>query len=173
MNIAFTKAPGKGDTDLILFRLARRLMSDGLRVCGTVQINTERPCDGPCDMDVRVLPDGPVLRISQDLGPGARGCRLDPAVLESAVGLVARSLQTGPDLIIVNKFGKLEAEGGGFRPVIADALAVGIPVLVGLNTLNAAAFQSFAAGLAIELPAEPRALSRWIADCVIHKTMIA
>jgi len=173
MNIAFTKAPGKGDTDLLLFQLAHRLISDGLRVCGTVQINTERQREGPCDMDVRVLPDGPVLRISQNLGLGARGCRLDSAALESAVGLVAKSLQTGADLLIVNKFGKRESEGGGFRPVIAEALAAGVPVLVGLNTLNAAAFQSFAAGLAIELPAEPRALSRWIADCVIHKTMIA
>lgn len=68
--------------------------------------------------------------------------------------MVASFLQTGPDVLIVNKFGKQEAEGEGFRPVIAAALAVGIPVLVGLNTLNAPAFRSFASGLAVELPAE-------------------
>ncbi|WP_442954295.1 DUF2478 domain-containing protein [Paracoccus sp. APAP_BH8] len=29
-------------------------------------------------------PDGPVLRISEDRGNGARGCRLDAGVLEAA-----------------------------------------------------------------------------------------
>jgi nucleoside-triphosphatase THEP1 len=166
MNFAFTNAPGKGDTDLLLLRLAQSLMSDGMRVCGTVQVNTERPCKGPCDMDVRVLPDGPVLRISQDLGACARGCRLDPAVLVSAVDLVSKSLETKPDILIVNKFGKLEAEGGGFRPVIADALALGIPVLVGLNSLNEAAFQTFAAGLAVELPPKHKELHHWASYCL-------
>ncbi len=36
-------------------------------------------------MDVHILPDGPVLRISEDRGPHARGCRLDAGVLEAAV----------------------------------------------------------------------------------------
>jgi len=136
MYLACTMAPGRGDTDLILARLATDLATRGLRLCGTVQINTNRTGANPCDMDVRVLSDGPVLRISQDLGPSARGCRLDPEALEAAVGLVAASLATGADLLIVNKFGKHEAEGHGFRHVIAEALAMEVPVLVGLNGLN-------------------------------------
>ena len=79
MKLAYTMAPGRGDTDLVLERLAADLAARGLRCCGTVQINSERADAGLCNMDVRVLPDGPVLRISQDLGPQARGCRLDPA----------------------------------------------------------------------------------------------
>lgn len=130
----------------------------------TVQINTERADAGPCDMDVRVLPDGAILRISQDLGPQARGCRLDPAALETAVGLVAAGLSSGADLLIVNKFGKHEAEGRGFRDVIAEAVALGIPVLVGLNALNRPAFESFAEGLAIQLPPEPALLMAWVED---------
>ena len=78
MNLAYTMAPGRGDTDLILFKLATVLAARGLRCCGTVQINSERGDTGPCDMDVRVLPDGPILRISQDLGRASHGCRLDP-----------------------------------------------------------------------------------------------
>lgn len=86
MKLAYTIARGRGDTDLILQRLATQLAARGFRCCGTVQINSERADSGPCDMDVQVLPDGPILRISQDLGPSARGCRLDPAALETAVG---------------------------------------------------------------------------------------
>lgn len=161
MQIGYIMAPGKGDVDLRLQTLAERLSAGGARLCGTVQINTECAGGGPCDMDVRVLPDGPVLRISQSLGAGARGCRLDPEALERAVGLVTARLGAGADLLIVNKFGKQEAEGRGFRDAIAEALARDVPVLVGLNGANLAAFQSFAEGLATQLPPDVDALEDW------------
>ena len=168
MQLAYTMAPGRGDTDLILAGLAADLIARGLRLCGTVQINTERATDGPCDMDVRVLPDGPVLRISQGLSPQARGCRLDPAALETAVGLVEARLDQGVDLLIINKFGKHEAEGRGFRNVIAQAMGLGIPVLVGLNGLNRVAFEEFTGGLAIAVSPEPAALAQW-AEAAVHR----
>jgi hypothetical protein len=162
MMIAYTMAPGRGDTDLLLHGFARRLIGRGLRPCGTVQINTERADTGPCDMDVMVLPNGPVIRISQDLGPASKGCRLDPEALEEAVGLVGASLRGGADCLIVNKFGKHEAEGRGFRPLIAEALELGIPVLVGINTLNRQAFLDFTDGMACEISPDPTALARWV-----------
>lgn len=162
MILAYTMAPGRGDTDLVLAELAANLAARGLRCCGTVQINTERADAGPCDMDVRVLPDGPVLRISQDLGRHARGCRLDPTVLETAVGLVATRLLSGADLLVINKFGKHEAEGRGFRDVIAEAVAMDVPVLVGLNALNQDSFETFSGGMATRLPSDPEALTKWV-----------
>ena len=173
MNLAYTMAPGRGDTDLILFKLTNALAARGLRCCGTVQINSERGDTGPCDMDVRVLPDGPILRISQDLGRDSHGCRLDPAALETAVGLVSASMEEGSDLLIVNKFGKHEAQGRGFRTVIAEALSKGIPVLVGINTLNMSAFQEFAEGLATRLPPETSALESWVAQMTRSTMAIA
>ena len=133
MKLAYTMSPVRGDTDLILAQLAANLSARGLRCCGAVQINTECPDAGPCDMDVKVIPGGEVLRISQSLGPGARGCRLDPSALETAVGQVAARLDAQTDLLIVNKFGKHEAEGRGFRDLIGAALEMDVPVLVGLN----------------------------------------
>ena len=162
MKLAYMTAPARGDTDLILHQLANDLAARGLTVSGLVQINTDRTDGGSCDMDVQVLPDGPVLRISQNLGRSARGCRLDPAALESAVGLVSASLAQGADVLIINKFGKHEVDGRGFRDVIADALAMDIPVIVGLNVLNLAEFESFAGGLAIRLPPERDAMEHWI-----------
>lgn len=110
MKIAFTMSPGRGDTDLLLLQLSDRLARRGLRLCGTVQINTDRPDDDPCDMDVKVLPDGPVIRISQALGRESHGCRLDPQALETAVGLTELQLADGADVLLINKFGKHEAE---------------------------------------------------------------
>ncbi|MCB1405981.1 MAG: DUF2478 domain-containing protein [Rhodobacteraceae bacterium] len=162
MSIAYTMAPGRGDTDLLLQRLVQSLEGKGLRATGTVQINTDRADEGPCDMDVLVLPDGPSLRISQSLGRNSRGCRLDPAALETAVGLVEVRLRDGVDFLVVNKFGKHEAEGRGFRPVIAEAVALGIPVLVGLNALNRQAFLDFTDGLAVEVAPDLASLSQWL-----------
>ena len=162
MHIAYTIAPAKGDTDLALFTLADTLIEDGLRLAGTVQINTERECEGPCDMDVKVLPDGPIVRISQSLGRHAKGCRLDPEALEDTVGHVSRTLSSQVNLLIINKFGKHEAMGRGFRDVIADAIARDIPVLVGLNGLNKEAFLSFVAGEATALAPDLDALRDWV-----------
>ncbi len=173
MRLAYTMAPGRGGTDLILFKLVTQLVSRGLRCCGTVQINSERADTGPCDMDVQVLPEGPVLRISQDLGRSSRGCRLDPAALETAVGLVSAELSIGADVLIVNKFGKHEAEGRGFRGVIAEALSMGIPVIVGINALNLPAFEVFAEGMAASLPPDVSRLDAWLSECIAKKVAAA
>lgn len=163
MPIAFIMTPGRGDTDRLLQAVAETLLDQGVRPCGVVQINSDCADGGACDMDVQVLPDGPVLRISQSLGPGARGCRLNPDALEQAVGQVEARLQAGADVLLINKFGKHEASGRGFRSAIAEALALDIPVLVGLNALNAAAFEDFTAGLAEQIPAQEAAVLAWLA----------
>jgi nucleoside-triphosphatase THEP1 len=172
MRIAYTMAPGRGDTDLLLAACAGNLQAKGLRVCGTVQINSDRDDCDPCDMDVRVLPNGPVLRISQSLGRGSRGCRLDPDALETAVALVAAQLADGADVLIINKFGKHEAEGRGFRDVIAEALFRDIPVIVGLNALNKPAFMTFTDGQAVPIEPDVAALLHWAATGYVPETVI-
>ncbi len=162
MKIAYTIAPGRGDTDLLLQKTSAALAEQGVQVCGTVQINTELTCDGPCDMDVQCLPDGPTIRISQSLGKHARGCRLNPDALEQAVGWVETRLQQGGiDLLVVNKFGKHEADGRGFREAIGLAMAADVPVLVGLNGLNEPKFQDFVGGFAARLDPDPQTLLDW------------
>ena len=64
-------------------------------------------------------------------------------------------------MLIVNKFGKHEAEGRGFRALIAEALASGMPVLLGVNAMNMQSFQVFAEGLAE--PVLPDTLGAWLA----------
>nr|MBP6737081.1 DUF2478 domain-containing protein [Paracoccaceae bacterium] len=62
MRIACTMSPGRGSTDLVMQAAVAQLLARGLRLAGTVQTNSERAGDPRCDMDVRVLPDGPVFR---------------------------------------------------------------------------------------------------------------
>lgn len=160
MHIGYVSQAGRGASDAILAEVVALLTAQGLRLAGTVQSTSERADRAHCDMDVQVLPDGPSFRISQDLGNHAKGCRLDPGALEQAVVAAAARLD-GADLLIINKFGKLEAEGRGFCELIAEALGRGMPVLVGVNGLNLAAFQEFSGGLAVPCGNHPRAVAAW------------
>ena len=163
--LATITGTARGQTDRLLAGVAQQLQAEGWPLAGVVQINSERPGRSPdasvCDMDLRVLGRPDVIRISQSLGSGSRGCRLDPEGLAHAVALVEQVLETGPRLLILNKFGKAEIEGRGFRAVIAQALGQGVPVLLGLKDLNRAGFEDFAQGMAETLPADPAAVLGW------------
>ena len=169
MKVAYTLAPGRGETNLVLGALSKTLADQGLRLCGTVQIDTEIDAAHKCDMDVMVLPDGPMIRISQSLGRESRGCRLNPDALEQAVALTEKALDDGADLLIVNKFGKHEADGRGFRDTIGRALEMGIPVLVGANKLNVDALVNFCGGMAEPISAEHDALVSWVQTALANE----
>ena len=165
MNLGYVSLTGRGATDACLAAACDALQRRGLRLAGTVQTNLERTQSHPCDMDLQVLPDGPVHRISQELGRAARGCRLDGDVLETAV-VQAQQRLPGAQVLIVNKFGKLESSGRGFVPLMAEALELGLPVLVGVNGLNLQAFLDFAGGAAVALPDDPARIADWAQGAV-------
>lgn len=106
----------------ILAWAADDLAASGYRLGGVVQSSVHRPGRRKCDMYLRDLSSGEEILISFDRGNGARGCRLDPAAFARAGLWGERALVEGVDLLILNKFGKQEAQGRGFRPLIADAL---------------------------------------------------
>ena len=151
----------RGAVDGLLAEVAARLSRDRWPLAGVVQINTATGPAARYDMDLQALTMETRVRISQSLGPLARGCRLDPQGLEEAVGLVEAALDKGPKLLIINKFGKAELEGRGFRPVIGRALAAGVPVLTAVNQANLAGFESFSAGMGTPLPPQPGPVIDW------------
>lgn len=159
--LAYVIGDARGESDSLLAALAARLEAEGWPLAGVVQTNTPRDCQRHCDMDLRVLGRAETVRISQSLGSGSSGCRLDPEGLATAVALVEARLAARPRLLILNKFGKAELEGRGFRALIGAALEQGIPVLLGLNRLNQPGFEAFAEGLAEPLAADPDALVDW------------
>lgn len=160
MKLGYVTLSGRGRIDELLSAVVARLEARGLALVGTVQTNLERPDRAHCDMDLRLMPDGPTVRISVDRGAEARGCRLDAGVLEQSVHWLSDKLD-GAEMLVVNKFGKQEAEGRGLAPLIAEAMARGIPVLVGVNGLNLAPFETFAEGLAEALHAREDAVVDW------------
>ncbi|MGY6697075.1 MAG: DUF2478 domain-containing protein [Roseinatronobacter sp.] len=159
VKLGYISLPGRGASDLFLAQVVDALVSR-LALCGTVQTNTARTDRRKCDMDLRLLSTGEVLRISEDRGAFARGCTLDTNVLAQAVVATEAALPRS-ELLIVNKFGKTEAGGGGFAPLIGEAISLRIPVIVGVNGANLPAFELFADGMAEALPPDLFHVTDW------------
>ena len=137
--------------DRALRGVARRFHAADRRLAGIVQRDEPRPDRVGCDMILEELSSGQAIAISQDRGPHARGCRLDLGELLRALQLVATALEQKPDLLILNKFGKTEAEGGGFRDLIVQAINAEVPVLIAVPCRNLDSWRAFAGELAREV----------------------
>ena len=162
MKLACVSSDKPGKIDLVLSGVASRLEAAGLTLAGIVKdLNHPSRFQNGCDMHVRVLPDGPVIQITQDLGSGSAACRLDPGAIAKAVSIVERQSLDGADLFILNKFGPEEAAGRGFVSAIGGAIELEVPVLVGVGAKSRGSFDSFADGLAEDLPADLHIVLDW------------
>ena len=57
--------------------------------------------------------------------------------------------------------------------MIVEALDIGLPVLIGLNALNEAAFEAFSGGLAQRLPPRRDALVDWLEAAIAAPAGVA
>ena len=150
--------------DRAIARAIEPLRDRGIALAGAIQIETaDLPGRHPCDILLEDLASGDVVAIAEERGKEARGCRLDVGLLTDLAEAVASSLRLEqPRLLVVNKFGKIEADGGGLRGAIAEAVSKGIPVLVGVPARNLDRWRAFAGPLAVELPVDSSAIAEWL-----------
>lgn len=149
--------------EAVIRRVVRLVEATGLSVAGLIQRDIPRPDRRRCDMILEDLGSGTRIPISEDRGPEARGCHLDLDALGRASLMVEDAIRAGADLAILNKFGKEEAEGRGFRAVIALALEHAVPLMIGVPRRNLEAFRTFADGLAEETAPDEATVLRWLA----------
>jgi len=162
MKIAYVNAQGRGEIDQLLAETAALLERRKVRTAGIIKdLDHDSAYENGCDMKVRVLPFGPVIKITQDLGEGSESCRLNPAAIAEAVMQVENNGLAGAQMFILNKFGPEEAAGRGFCAAIGTALEQGIPVLVGVSDAGQKNFDTFAGGLAEKLPADAVDIAAW------------
>ena len=102
--------------------------------------------------------------VFQDLGPNSAACHLDGTGMVTAADAVRRDIERGCDLVVLSKFGKLEAAGGGLRAAFDAAIEVGLPVLTSVGNSFLSAWEAFAATLFVVLPADLAKLEQWRQD---------
>jgi molybdate transport system ATP-binding protein len=107
------------------------------------------------------LMSGRAIPICQSLGQGAMSCRLDAAGVAEAAVAVSRAIAEDVELVVVNKFAKQEASGGGLRAEIGDAVVAGLPVLTAVPDKYYHAWIAFTGGFGTTLACEPRVVEAW------------
>ena len=140
--------------DEVLAEAARILKSNGVTVAGAIQWNEPVPDRRRCRMTLEDLASGRRILASEDRGS-------DTSALEEAAVLAASSIQPGVDLVVINRFGKQEAEGRGFRQAIEAAILLECPVLVGVSEMNRASWETFIGNEAEYLPCSLEAVLSW------------
>lgn len=69
MHLGYVSLSGRGRTDACLAAAAAQLAAKGVALAGCVQ-SAPADCDAhPCDMDLRVLPAGPICASARRLAP--------------------------------------------------------------------------------------------------------
>lgn len=147
------------DTTPILAEVVRTLRARGVALAGAIQHN-----DGSCAMALEILPSGIRMPISQTLGGGSKGCRLDSGALSEAAGLIRRSIESSPQLVLFNKFGAQEAAGSGLRDEMAAAAVSGIPLLTAVSASLVAEWSAFTGGADVQLACSAEAALAWWDD---------
>ncbi|WP_026606133.1 DUF2478 domain-containing protein [Methylocapsa acidiphila] len=153
---------GEGeDPNSLVAEFADELARRGHRLGGVVQIAASaQDCD--CrDTYVLDLETGERLSILQDLGRHSQSCRIDPAALAAIGQRLSAAIARGPELLFLNRFGKLEADGKGLYAEIGEAAAAEIPTLVCVSARYLEPWRLFAGGLDEELPCCGESLRKW------------
>ncbi len=147
--------------DSLLAEIAARAKQSGLRAAGFFQHrgkDTEECCR---NIEIEHIGTGVTQIISQPLGTGSRGCRLDPAALADVAGTLLAELDAGAELLILNRFGKGETEGHGFRSVIETAYARQIPVLTVVRESYVEGWRDFAGDCGALLAPDSESIIGW------------
>lgn len=147
--------------DAFFRALVGRWRAMGLSVAGVLQHHVYEGGDQRCDVLLEDLTSGHRTALFEDRGAGASGCRLDQAALAEATARVEGTLQQAPDVLVLNKFGKAECEGGGLRDLIASAIDRRIPVVIGVPQHGLDAWRNFAGEFAIELSDDAGEVDGW------------
>jgi hypothetical protein len=152
--------------DAVLIDTVRRVRARGIAVGGLLQRLGERQSNGKQSMWLDDIATGRTIRLDLPRGPGARACILDTDALAQAACLLRRATETEHGLIVVNRFGHAEANGGGMRAEIADAVCSGAAVLIAVRPVRLDGLESFLGGPASLLPPSPVAITDWAQQAV-------
>ena len=152
---------GEVPVDRVFNEVFLHFSKAGYQVHGMLQ--TEHPQRDSCcpTMFLRNLQGESSIRISQALGKGSTGCRVDPGAIAEATARLEDELDDDIDLLILNRFGRCESEGGGLRPAIEKAVLKNIPVLIAVRPKYRAQWDAFVGDFSRDLGCDFQEIAGW------------
>jgi len=130
------------DAQALLSEIVTAWRNAGIKVAGVLaENNTE---EGMCSAGfVRDLASGKEFSIRLNTAPADSDCHLDATGLESAAANLLAQIARA-DVVVLSKFGKLEAAQGGLWPVFQAAIAAGKPLLTTVSSKHREAWNAVA-----------------------------
>ena len=152
---------GAGDeSDRLLLDFSEHLRRSGFRVAGIVQRGRAGEA-GNSNLGAVMLPGNEVVGMAHDPGSSSCGCRLHAEWVAHSARMLATAIERGVDLVIVNRYGKLETEGHGFIDLIKQTVSADIPALIAVPEPRFAAWTRYSGGMHVRLACWRAALDRW------------
>ncbi len=147
--------------DAVLEQVVAGLRQRGVRLAGVIQKSGSEP---GCDIEgsrLHSLAGDWVLPLLENRGSQARGCRLDYGSIAEASARIFASLPADAGFMLLNRFGRAEAEGAGLRDILETCLHRQICVLIAVRDDYEAAWNEYHGGLGAVLPADAGAILDW------------
>jgi hypothetical protein len=108
---------------------------------------------------LRDIASGERFTIYRDVPAAGKTCHIDAEGVAAACAVVIGQIAAS-DLVVLNKFGKLEALHQGLWPAFEAAVAARKPLLLALSGKHAEAFRTFSSN-AVYLDPDRTTLDRW------------
>jgi len=146
------------DSQALLAEAVAGWRAAGARIAGVLAENNQE--EGVCSAGfLRDIASGRRYSVQLDAPPAGTACHLDVTGMDDAcVGLLD---QIGSaDVVVISKFGKMEAMQQGLWPAFAAAAGAGKPLLTTVSARHVEAWKRFAPGAAW-LDGDRAALARW------------
>lgn len=146
------------DSQALLAAAAAGWSQAGLRVAGLLARNADTGEVCSADTLTDIASDRP-YSVRLDEAPALTSCHLDVAGMETACAAVLGQIDAA-DVVVLSKFGKLEAMGRGLWPAFVATAAAGKPLLTSVSDKHLAAWTAFAP-TGLWLDADPAAIAGW------------
>lgn len=144
--------------EFMLALVSHEARARGLRVVGSIQ---SRAGAGPGPLALARLGEDETVALPSPRVAGGDCAALARLLAGETQRLVAR-VRAGVDLVVVGRFGRLEARGEGYWPLMVAAHATCTPLLVGVPAAAAEAWRERSRGMCVHLPPRLDAIRKWL-----------
>jgi hypothetical protein len=155
-------APGAVVDELLAGAVER--WSSSLRIAGVVA-EGDGLAKGKCSAgNLRTLASGKLFSIFAQDNPdaGLDACNVDGRGATAAAEVAEQDITAGCDLVVLNRYAKLEQAGDGLSRAFVAAIAAGVPLLTSVSPNRTEAFEAFAATGFTLLPPDAAAIDAWV-----------
>jgi hypothetical protein len=155
-------APGAVVDELLAGAVER--WSPRLRIAGVVA-DGDGLARGKCSAgNLRTLASGKLFSIFAQDNPdaGLDACNVDGRGAIAAAEVAEQDIAAGCDLVVLNRYAKLEQAGDGLSRAFAAAIAAGAPLLTSVSPNRTEAFAAFAKTGFTLLPPDAAAIDAWV-----------